>query len=97
MKIHYIPSRNELVLIFRPIAGNPSKEVDHFKVWLDDEGHICALALTNYIEVPQELRKTHIIQLGGLWKGITISDDDITGVREELLRIIEEKFSIDLG
>lgn len=93
MKVQYISSTDELVLIIHPIVRNPNKEVGHFKLWWDEEGNICALAIVDYTEVLQEFRKSsRIIQLGGLWKGVTITEDDIAEVRQELLKTIEEKW-----
>lgn len=93
MKIQYMPSEDTLVFVNRPVTGNPNKEVGHFKLWWDDEGTICALTITGYTEVVEEFRKNlHVIQLGGIWKGIKITDEDITKTREELLKIAEEKW-----
>jgi hypothetical protein len=93
MKMHYNPANEELVLINRPVIGNPSKKVDHFKFWYDDEGNIYALAITRYTEELKEFRKNlNIIQLGGLLKGVTITDKDIRETRKNLLKTLEEKW-----
>ncbi|KYK30799.1 MAG: hypothetical protein AYK19_17680 [Theionarchaea archaeon DG-70-1] len=93
MKIQYKPSSDELFFINRPVIGSPNKEVGHFKLWWDDEGTICALAITDYTGESEEFRKNlHIVQLGGIWKGTTISDEDIRETRKELLKILEEKW-----
>jgi hypothetical protein len=57
MKMHYNPANEELVLITHPVIGTPSKKVDHFKFWYDDEGNIYALAITNYSEELKEFLK----------------------------------------
>jgi len=77
MKIQYKPSSDELFFINRPVI----------------EGTICALAITDYTGESEEFRKNlHIVQLGGIWKGTTISDEDIRETRKELLKILEEKW-----
>jgi len=93
MKAIYIPSRDELILKIHPIKGKPSKKLNHFKLWWDDEGNICALSITKYTEELAEFRKNlNVIQLGGIWKGVKITDEDIREVRETLLRRFEEKW-----
>ena len=43
----------------------------------------------NEIFVLQE--KSNVISLGGIWKGIKITEEDIKEAREELLRRLEDK------
>ena len=75
-----------------PVKREPNKNVGPFKLWWDDEGNICAIAITNYLEELEEFRKNlNVISLGGIWKGIKITEEDIKEVREELLRRLEEK------
>lgn len=93
MKIQYIPSRDELILINHPVTGAPNKEVDHFKLWWNDEGVISAVAITDYTEVAEEFKKNrHTILLGGMWKGVTVTGSDIQNVRKELLKTLEERW-----
>jgi hypothetical protein len=93
MKIKYDPSNDELVFINHPVMGRPSKKVGHFKLWWDDEGTICALAITDYTKELEEFRKNlNIIQLGGIWKGIVVTEKNIQEAREELLGALEEKW-----
>lgn len=87
------PSDDELVLTIHPVKGNPSKKAGHFELWWDDEGTLYGLAIAGYSEVQKEFEKNfHIIQLGGIWKGVTITDEDITQTREELLDALEERW-----
>lgn len=93
MKIQYRPSEDELVFLNRPVTGGPNKEVDHLKIWWDDEGTICAVVIKGYFDMREEFQKSlHVIQLGGIWKGIIITDEDIKESRKELLRILEENW-----
>jgi hypothetical protein len=93
MKIQYTPSSDELTLINRPVGGDPNKEVGNFKLWWDNDGTICAVSITNYTEELEEFRKDlHTIRLGGIWKGVTITDKDIQDARKELLNTLEERW-----
>ncbi len=93
MKMQYVPANDELILINHPVAWNPSKEVDHFKLWWDDEGNIYALAITDYTEEMEEFRgNSSITQLGNIWRGISITEEDIRKAREDLLETLEEKW-----
>jgi len=92
MKITYVPFKDELILVISPVKREPNKKVGPFKLWWDDEGNICAIAITNYVEELEEFRKNlNVISLGGIWKGIKITEKDIKEAREELLRRLEEK------
>jgi hypothetical protein len=57
MKLTYIPSKDELILkIYPPVKKEPNKKSGPFKLWWDDEGNICAIAITNYVEELEEFR-----------------------------------------
>jgi hypothetical protein len=91
--ISYDPSEDELLLIFAPTEGEPYRKLGSLKLWSDSEGNIRAVAITQYIEESKEFRRNlNTIQLGGIWKGIRISDEDIRANREELLKNIEGKW-----
>lgn len=91
MKLIYTPSKDELLLKIHPVKGKPNKESGPLKIWWD-EGNICAIAITKYTEELEEFsRNLNVVQLGSIWKGIKITDADISEAREELLRKIEEK------
>ena len=88
----YIPSRDELVLKFRPVKGKPTKELGRFRLWWDKEGNIYAMAITSFMEELEEFKKNlNTIQLGSIWKGVRITDEDIKETRQELLKKLEEK------
>lgn len=92
-KISYDPSEDVLLLEFDPMKGEPTIESGSLKLWLDDQGNIQALAIMQYTEESKEFRKNlNATQLGGIWKGIKITDDDIQETREELLKGLEEKW-----
>ena len=92
MKLKYVPFKDELTLVISPVKRTPNKKVGPFKLWWDDEGNICAIAISNYLEELEEVRRNlNVISLGGIWKGIKITEEDIKEVREELLRRLEYK------
>ena len=93
MKIAYTPSKDELVLEILPRKGRPNEDLNHFKIWWDDEGNICGIAITKYTEGLEDFRKNlNAIRLGGIWKGIEVTDKDIREARETLLIALEEKW-----
>lgn len=49
--------KDELILEIRPKKGRPNIHLEHFKLWVDDEGKLCAIAITNYTKELEELRK----------------------------------------
>lgn len=88
--ISYIPSRDEILLKFRPVKGKPTKELGRFRLWWDKEGNIYAMAITSFMEELEEFKKNlNTIQLGGIWKGVRITDEDIKETRQELLKKLE--------
>lgn len=91
--ISYIPSKDEIQLKFRPVKGEPTKDLGRFKLWCDKKGNICAISIMSYSEELEEFRKNlNAIQLGGIWKGVKITDEDIKEARQDLLRKLEEKW-----
>jgi hypothetical protein len=93
MRMQYIPAKDELILKIRSIKGGPNKKLNHFKLWWDEEGNISAIGITNYLEELKEFRKNlNVTQLGGIWKGLKITEEDIRKIRGELLTRLEEKF-----
>ncbi len=93
MKLSYIPSKDELILNICPIGKRPSKKAGPLKLWGDTRGKICAVSITNYSAQLKELKKNlSTVQIGGIWKGVKISSEDIKEVRKTLLDKIEEKW-----
>ncbi len=93
MKLTYTPGKDELVLIIHPIKGKANKKSGPFNLWWDDEGNIRAIAVTNYTKELNEFRKNlNLIQLGGIWKGVKITEEDIREAREALLEKVAEKW-----
>ena len=91
--ISYIPSKDEMLLEFRPVKKKPTKELGPFKLWLDKEDNIDAFAIMKFTEALEEFRKNlNAIQLSGIWKGAKITDEDIKEARKKLLKKLEEKW-----
>ena len=91
--VSYIPSKDELVLKFRPVKGKPTKELGRFKLWEDDKGYVYAIDIISFTEELEEFKKNlNTIRLGGIWKDVKITEEDIRKTREELLKKLEEKW-----
>lgn len=92
MKISYMPSKDELVLRFRPMLNKPTKQLGRFKLWWDKQDNICAIAISPFTEELREFEeKRSWIHLGGIWKGVKIEEEDVRKVRQELLKKLEER------
>ena len=91
--ISYIPSRDKMLLKFRPVKGRPTKELGRFKLWWDDKANICAIDIMPFMEELEEFKKNlNTVKLGGIWEGIKITDEDIRQTREELLQKLEGRW-----
>lgn len=91
--ISYIPSKDELVLKFRPLKRKPTKELGRFKLWWDDAGYIYGIDIMPFMEELEEFKKNlNTIRLGGVWKGVEITAKDIIEIREDLLKKLGEKW-----
>lgn len=91
--ISYSPSKDELVLKFRPLKGKPTKEFGRFKLWWDDEGNFYGIDIIPFMEELEEFKKNlNTARLGGIWKDLKITDEDIREIREDLLKKLEEKW-----
>ncbi|WXG43951.1 MAG: hypothetical protein WED04_07970 [Promethearchaeati archaeon SRVP18_Atabeyarchaeia-1] len=76
--------------------SRPKVEKGSFKIWWDDEGQICAVVITDFVKELEKFTNTmHSIKLGGIWKGIEITEKDIAEARRDLLRKLEEKWRAD--
>ena len=92
MTISYIPTKDELVLKFRPLERKPSKELGSFRLWWDDEG-VYGVEIMPYMEELEDFKKNlNRVQLGGIWKGVKITEGDIKKIREGLLKKLKEKW-----
>lgn len=91
--VSYIPSKDELVVKFRPGKKRPTKDLGRLKLWWDEEGNICAIAIKSFTDELEEFEKKRgCIQLGGIWKGVKIEEEDIREARRELLKKLEERW-----
>ena len=91
--ISYDPAEDVLRLEIAPATGNPDVRSGAIEIWSNSEGNICALAILQYTKQSKEFRRNlHAAQLGGIWKGIRITDEDIQETRKELLKRIEEEW-----
>lgn len=91
--ISYNPSKDELSLKFCPVAGSPTKELGRFKLWWDEEGNVCAIHIMPFTEELKEFMKNlNTIRLGGIWKGVKITEKDIKETRQELLKELEAEW-----
>lgn len=92
-KVSYVPSKDEILVEFRPFKGRPTKQIGGFKFWWDDEGNIYGLQIMQFMNEMDDFQKRRgWIQLGGIWKDIKITEKDIKEARQELLRKLEEKW-----
>ena len=90
--LSYIPDKDELFVEFGPKKPRPSKKIGPFTLWWDDEGNICAIRIMPYWEELESFRRNlNDVRLGGIWKGVKITDEDIKESRRELLKRLEEK------
>ena len=91
--IRYSPTRDRLSLEVCSRKGKKVARAGHFTLWWDEDGHLCALDIKAFMTELEEFRKQmRTARLGGIWKGIRISDQEIRGARQEMLRKIEEKW-----
>ena len=91
--VSYIASQDELVLRFRPFKGKPTKELGRFKLWWDDEGYVYAVDIMPFTEELEEFKRNlNTIRLGGIWKGVKITEEDIGETRAKLLEKLAEKW-----
>ncbi len=92
-KISYVPSKDEMLVEFGPIKREPTKKIGRFRLWLDKKGDVRALAIMPYEEELMEFSKNiHKIKLGGIWRGVRITEEDIKEARLDLLKKLEEKW-----
>ncbi|MDO8691309.1 MAG: hypothetical protein Q7R39_15085, partial [Dehalococcoidia bacterium] len=58
--------------------------------WWDSQGNISGIDIVHFSEELKEFKKSlRAMRLGGAWKGLEVSDQDIKEGREELLKALE--------
>jgi hypothetical protein len=93
MAISYSPSNDELMLKINPLKKKPTREFGRFKLWWNDEGNINGIIIMPFTEELEEFKKNlNTVRLGGIWKGIKITEEDIKKARSELLSKLEDKW-----
>lgn len=91
--ISYDPARDELVLMFQPVRGKPNAKFGRFKLWWDEQRNIRGLTVSHFTEEVKEFKKNlGAVRLGGIWKGIEITEEDISKTRRALLKKLEKKW-----
>lgn len=92
MTISYIAGNDELLLKSRPLKGKPQMQFGRFKLWWDDEG-IYGVDIMPFMEELDEFKKNlNTVRLGGVWRGVKITDEDIKKIRIGLTKKLEEKW-----
>lgn len=91
--VSYIPSNDELILRMRPLKRKPTRELGRFKLWWDNEGCIGGIDIQSFTEELEEFKRNlYTARLGGIWKGVEITEEEIKEVREDLLNRLQEKW-----
>jgi N-acetylglucosamine kinase-like BadF-type ATPase len=91
--VSYTPSRDELYAVFQSAKKKSTKKFGHYKFQIGDDGAICAIYIGSYLEELKEFKnKLNTIQLGGIWKGVKVSDKDIKEIRKELFKKLEARW-----
>lgn len=93
MKLAYLPSKDEMILEIGSVQAKPNMIRGPLKIWSDKKHLISGIAIPEYKKILDEFRKNlHVVKLGGLWRGIKITDADIRKARESLLAQLEEQW-----
>jgi hypothetical protein len=89
--IVFNPVLDELRLRLSQSRGARTKSIGRFKVQWTAEGEICALDIRAFEEELRDFRASlEQVKLGGMWKGVKITERDISEVRRDLWRKAEE-------
>lgn len=91
--ISYLASKDQLSLRIASLRAKLRKEVGRFTIWSDGDGRICGLEINCVTEALEDFKKSlGTVRLGGIWKGVNISDEEIREARQEMLKKLEEKW-----
>lgn len=89
--IAFNPGRDELLLRLARARSERTKTIGRFKLSWTENGEICALDIRPFEEEQKEFRASlEQVELGGMWQGVKVTDQDLSEVRRELWRKIEE-------
>lgn len=93
MSVQYVPAQDRLLLRLCPVKRRPNKELGAYRVWWDREGCICAVDIMPFTQKWKEFKKgLRTARLGGIWKGVIITHEDIEDTRRELLETLEARW-----
>ncbi|HWR84299.1 MAG TPA: hypothetical protein VN285_13455 [Candidatus Deferrimicrobium sp.] len=93
MPISYSPVDDRIVAQFGPLSKKRFIRVLETTQWWGREGKLHGLAISGFTEMLREFQAERAsAQLGGIWKGIKINEEDIRKIRRDLLRSLEKRW-----
>ena len=92
-KINYEPKKDRMVIRLEPGKRPHCVDYGNFRICWDESGNVQSLMISSFIEELEAFKKSlHTIRLGGIWKGLKITDSDIDEVRKELLNGLDDRW-----
>ncbi len=96
--ITYDASEDKEVLNLHPnhfSESSPKAVKGRFRIWWDDEGEICAVTISEFTKELEDFRKNmYSIRLGGIWKGVKVTERDIMEARRSMMRKLDKKWRV---
>lgn len=91
--INYDPKQDKMLLQVGEYRDKNSLSKGDIKIYYDNDGDLLAIEISSFLEVQGKFEQIpRILKLGGIWKGIRITEKDIAEGRKELLRRLEERW-----
>ena len=91
--ISYQPQKDRMVVQIQPEPRPHCTNVGHFQICSDNFGKVKSLTIDSFMEELRAFKKgLHTVKLGGIWKGLKITESDIDEVRKELLNGLDERW-----
>ncbi|MEW5993802.1 MAG: hypothetical protein AB1744_05325 [Candidatus Zixiibacteriota bacterium] len=89
--VAYDPQKDVLLLRLKALPSKPSKQIGPFTFWWTPDGVVFGVGIERYVEETKEFHKRcQSVRLGGILRGISISSQDISKVRRELVKQLEK-------
>jgi hypothetical protein len=83
--IKYNPEKDTMIVRLRSNKNPHCVTIGGFQICSTDSGEVDSLTISSFMKELAEFKKNlHTVRLGGIWKGLEITESEINEIRKEM-------------